>query len=186
MQNLSWSIWGSPLDKIVKELASTIDEIPIVLCLGSDRLLQDCLGPMIGSALIEQGYPSYVYGTLDAPIFCQNLEYAYRFIKATHPTRKLLIIDASSTKEQERLGKIVLAKDYKPLNPKLQNLELSADWFLFGVCSMYNNTFPQIVGARLAIIQKLAETMSNALLNTVAQIKIAGSTPSYGTNFAYV
>jgi len=185
MQNLSWSIWGSPVDKIAKELASIIDDIPIVLCLGSDRVLQDCLGPMIGSTLVEQGYPSYVYGTLDAPICCQNLEYAYQFIKATHPYKKLLVVDASSTKDQERLGKIVLAQDYKPLNPKLQDIELSANWFLFGVCSMYNNTFPQMAGTRLAIIQKLAETMSTALISAVAQIKTSKGN-SHNYQYAYV
>lgn len=185
MQNLSWSIWGSPTDKITRELAEVLKEVPVVLCLGSDRFLQDCLGPMVGSALVEQGYPSYVYGTLDAPVFCQNLEHAYRFIKATHPTRKLLVIDASSTKAQERLGKIVLAKDYRPLNPKLQNVQLNADWFLFGVCSTYNDTFPQIAGARLAIIQKLAETISNALLSAVAQIKTEPKN-SFMNNFAYI
>lgn len=186
MKNLSWSVWGTPKDKIIEDLSEILDETPVVLCLGSDRLLQDCLGPMVGSALVEQRYPSYVYGTLDAPICCQNLESAYKFIKATHPHKKLLVIDASSTRQAERLGRIVLARDYQPLNPKLKNIQLSADWFLFGVCSMYSNTFPQIVGARLAIIQKLSETISEVLLSTIAQVKVSASLENNFKQFAFI
>ncbi len=162
--NISWSAWGTPIELISKQLEEIFYEKPIILCLGSDKVLEDCLGPLCGTMLSKLGYQGFVYGTLEAPIFCQNVECAFNFVKAVHPNRKILVIDASTTKDSDRLGKIVLAKNYQPFNLNLKNVNLKADWFLFGVCS--TNQGLSLAGSRMAIVQKIADTICSAIIKT--------------------
>lgn len=69
---------------------------PVVLCIGSDRLTGDCLGPLVGESLTQTyNVPCYVYGTLSRPVTALNLESTLDFIQAKHPNRPLVVVDAS-------------------------------------------------------------------------------------------
>jgi len=53
------------LKAIRRELATISTEPPVILCVGSDRLTGDALGPLVGSFLTKDyNVPTYVYGTL--------------------------------------------------------------------------------------------------------------------------
>ena len=57
----------------------------IFLCIGSDRVTGDCLGPYIGHQLSQKEiHGVYVYGTLCHPVHALNLE--------RHPTLSIPII----------------------------------------------------------------------------------------------
>ena len=162
--NKTWSIWGNSIKNNAREIGLCFDENPVVLCIGTNKLLDDCLGPMVGSLLKKMGYKGFVYGTLDAPISSLNLSEALAFLKATHKGKKLLIVDASTTSHLERIGKIVLAKNYQPFNKILWNLNVEADYFLFGVCSLHKKNFKTICCAKMGIIHKLCKTICAGLM----------------------
>lgn len=165
----SFSVWGTPVDAVAAGLTQELPEVPVVLCLGSSKVIEDSLGPMVGTLLLSAGYPNYVYGTVDAPIHSKNLEYALQFIRATHPRQKLLVVDASTTAKQERLGRIVLASNYTPANPRLQGLAVHADLFVFGISNLQRQIFPELVGPTIALVQKLAASISGALMSAYKQ-----------------
>ena len=58
----------------------------VFLCIGSDRVTGDCLGPYIGHLLTphETGH-IFVYGTLSCPVHALNLEKTSSLIKRFHP-----------------------------------------------------------------------------------------------------
>lgn len=68
---------------------------PVVLCIGSDRVTGDCLGPIVGQMLTERGVNAHVYGTLDKPVTALNLQAAVDKIYSTHAGSKVLAIDSS-------------------------------------------------------------------------------------------
>lgn len=68
---------------------------PVVLCIGSDRVTGDCLGPMVGQMLVEQNANAFVYGTLTRPVTALNLEEAIEHIRDAHSDKKVLAIDSS-------------------------------------------------------------------------------------------
>lgn len=68
---------------------------PIVLCIGSDRVTGDCLGPIVGQMLVERKANAFVYGTLARPVTALNLKDAILHINATHSDKKVLAIDSS-------------------------------------------------------------------------------------------
>lgn len=66
------------------------------LCIGSDRVTGDCLGPYIGHLLHphETGH-IFVYGTLSCPVHALNLEKTSSLITRLHPHALVIAIDAS-------------------------------------------------------------------------------------------
>ena len=60
----------------------------VFLCIGSDRVTGDCLGPYIGHLLTphETGH-IFVYGTLSSPVHALNLEKISSVIKKFHHTQ---------------------------------------------------------------------------------------------------
>ena len=53
-------------------LKNHIDEKTIIVCIGTDKCIGDCLGPLVGTLLREKFFPLKVYGTNDSPIHALN------------------------------------------------------------------------------------------------------------------
>ena len=69
---------------------------PVFVCIGSDRVTGDSLGPLVGTRLqYADNFTLPVYGTLDFPIHALNLKDAMRSIKYFHPYNPIIAIDAS-------------------------------------------------------------------------------------------
>ena len=72
------------------------DVPPVFVCIGSDRVTGDSLGPLIGTSLSHTPtFPFPVYGTLHRPIHALNLESSIQASKKRHPGSPLVAIDAS-------------------------------------------------------------------------------------------
>lgn len=86
----------------------------IIVCIGTDRCIGDCLGPLIGSMLEEKFFPLPVYGTIANPIHALNLDSKLSDIKLKHPDSKIIGIDACLG-PPNKVGEIQV-RDY-PINP---------------------------------------------------------------------
>lgn len=68
----------------------------VFLCIGTDRVTGDCLGPFVGQKLSSCSTPDFtVYGTLFQPVHALNLTAMYSFIRKRHPEALIVAIDAS-------------------------------------------------------------------------------------------
>lgn len=78
-------------------LASVIDDrLPVIVCIGSDRVVSDMIGPLIAEILVNKyDVDAYVYGRLNNPIISKNLKSAFKYIKGKHKGRKIIVIDAT-------------------------------------------------------------------------------------------
>lgn len=86
----------------------TLGTRPVILCIGSDRVTGDCLGPIVGQLLIERKVDAHVYGSLTRPVTALNLKESLKKIKLAHSDKKVLAID-SSVGRQADVGKIRVA-----------------------------------------------------------------------------
>ena len=72
------------LNKCILQYPGRWSEL-VFLCIGSDRVTGDCLGPYIGHQLLEHlntdTHGVYVYGTLKSPVHALNLSRISRQIK---------------------------------------------------------------------------------------------------------
>ena len=68
----------------------------VLLCIGSDRITGDCLGPYVGHQLSDYVLEGLtVYGTIHRPVHALNLSRAIQLINRRHPHALLIAVDAS-------------------------------------------------------------------------------------------
>jgi putative sporulation protein YyaC len=77
------------------------NKMPVFICIGSERHLLDCFGPLTGTMLQESNPAIDVYGTLDQPLNARNLTKEMMIIKNRHAGQKFIAIDAAVGEENE-------------------------------------------------------------------------------------
>ncbi len=83
------------LEKCVRRHRKPWSEM-VFLCIGSDRVTGDCLGPYVGYRLSQHPLPGIsIYGTLEHPVHAVNLKNALSHISQAHPYALVVAIDAS-------------------------------------------------------------------------------------------
>ena len=80
---------------------------PSFVCIGSDRHLQDCLGPLTGTMLSSILPAVSIMGTLDQPIHAKNLIRKLPQIEKISEDRVIIAIDAAVGKWED-IGMIQL------------------------------------------------------------------------------
>ncbi len=137
---------------------------PVIVCVGSDLVLGDSLGPLVGTLLKKKGCGAYVYGTLNAPITAKEVEYAKIYIKETHPFSNLIAIDAA-VGEEDDVGVIkVLNKGLKPGLGVNKDLGVLGNQSIIGIVaakSLQNHNLFNLT--RLNLIYKMSEMIADGV-----------------------
>lgn len=81
------------VDMIVSEFFKSGKESLVVVCIGTDKCIGDCLGPMVGTLLEQYGMDN-VYGTLEYPIHAINIPIRLPEIKQQHKNSFIIAVDA--------------------------------------------------------------------------------------------
>jgi putative sporulation protein YyaC len=80
--------------------------LPVVMCIGSERVSGDLLGPAVGRRLVEDyNLRAYVYGVTGRNINGANIDFYDRFIREVHKDSKVVAVDACLGARRE-IGKI--------------------------------------------------------------------------------
>lgn len=138
---------------------------PVFLCIGSDRVAGDSLGPMVGSALEKRYKKSIpVYGTLEMPVHALNLENTISHIHNIWKGHPLIAIDASfGTKKH--LGYITAGKGSlcpgAGVDKKLCEV---GDFFITGIVASFT-PFSHLVlqTTRLSAVMPLASQITEGI-----------------------
>lgn len=137
---------------------------PIFICIGSDLVLGDSLGPLVGTLLKNKNIRSYIYGTLNFPITAKEVEYARTYLKQMHPSSISIAIDAAVGNPDD-VGLIrVINKGLKPGLGVDKNLGTVGDLSIVGVVagkSLQNYNLFNLT--RLNLIYKMAEVIANGI-----------------------
>jgi|AntRauTorcE11897_2_1112592.scaffolds.fasta_scaffold00016_72 putative sporulation protein YyaC len=84
---------------------------PVIMCLGTDKVIADSLGPIVGHLLATKyNIQTFVYGKLNRTVNAVNMNTYYEHIKKTHKSAKILVIDAKLG-TREDIGNINVSKD---------------------------------------------------------------------------
>ena len=137
---------------------------PIFICIGSDLVLGDSLGPLVGTFLKRKRVSSYVYGTLNYPITAKEIEYAKKYLKQMHPESITIAIDAA-VGSAEDIGLIrVLNKGLKPGLGVEKNLSVIGDISIVGIVSEKSlKNYSLFNLTRLNLVYKMAEKISDGI-----------------------
>lgn len=92
---------GALLLDALENIVLEKDKEALFICIGSDRHILDCFGPLTGS-MIEKNTPAcLVLGTLDKPLHAGNLKRELAVIERDFPDRIKIAVDAATGKEED-------------------------------------------------------------------------------------
>ena len=137
---------------------------PIFVCVGSDLVLGDSLGPLVGTFLRKKNLCTYIYGTLNATITAKEVEYAKTYISLMHPNSVVIAVDAAIGNGDD-IGLIkIMNKGIKPGLGVDKKLGTIGDIGIIGIVAekslqnfnLYNLT-------RLNLVFKMAEVIADGI-----------------------
>ncbi|KGK90712.1 spore protease YyaC [Clostridium sp. HMP27] len=137
----------------------------IIVCIGTDRCIGDCLGPLVGTLLKDKSFPLPVFGTISDPIHALNLDRKLYEISLLHPSANIIGIDACLG-DEDNVGEIQ-ARDY-PIHPGKgvgKTLPLVGKSSIIGIvdstdANVFNNN-----NIRLSLIFNMAKVICDALFH---------------------
>ena len=155
----------------LKEL-KTRKDLPVICCIGSDIVLGDSLGPLVGTMLKRKNINSYVYGTLEYPITAKEIDYIVTHLKKTHPNSEIIAIDAAVGNEDD-VGLIKIANvGLKPglgVNKKLKSVGTKSIIGIVAEKSLRN--FNLFNATRLNLVYRMAEHIANGIVEYCNEIE---------------
>lgn len=142
----------------------------IIVCIGTDRVSGDSLGPMVGTLLMEECRSAKVYGTLHAPVHAQNIEETIAMIGKEHPDAFVIAVDACLGKVANVEKIMFINQPLKPGTGVHKDLPEIGNVNIQGIVNI-GGFMPQLViqNTRMNTIYN----MSRIIAGTLAQIVIA-------------
>jgi putative sporulation protein YyaC len=143
----------------------------VFLCIGSDRVTGDSLGPLVGHQLVKTAHAgTWIYGTLDYPVHALNLDETWEYISQAHPNAIVIAIDASLGSKKHQ-GYITLGSG--PLYPGAgvqKNLRAVGDIFITGIINISGALeYLVLQTTRLSTVMNMADCISLGIGHTCSQ-----------------
>lgn len=147
----------------------------VILCIGTDRFIGDCLGPLTGTLLSKLSLSVPVLGTLESPVHAINLRKTLSHIKTTYKNHYIIAIDACLGTSQS-VGYIQVKEgSIQPGRGVGKRLSHVGDCSIIGVVDEtvesndyeYEN-YLKISNVRLGLVMKMSETITKGIYNAFA------------------
>ncbi len=148
----------------------------IILCIGTDRVTGDCLGPLIGYKLYKHidVYKNVIlYGTLEEPVHAKNIAETIDTIYEKHKNPLIVAIDASLGR-MESIGYITLGEGaVRPGAGLNKDLPCVGDIFITGIVN-YSDSMDIFVlqNTRLSIVMKMADIIYKGIIDAILMYKV--------------
>lgn len=139
---------------------------PVFMCIGTDKVFADSLGPRVGSMLNARlQVPRYVYGLNERNITAENLAYCYDFIRRFHPSNQIVVIDAA-VGTADQLGNVQLCDGgIVPGAATNKNLPEVGDVSIVGIVAERGmSDFYTLNTAKEQLVNKVAGFIAEAIL----------------------
>lgn len=157
-------------------LSKFLNEKTIIVCIGTDKCIGDCLGPLVGTFLTKNEFPYPVIGTLEKPAHAINLDYILKDIKAKYTNHFIIAIDACLGYDN-CIGDIQVKSG--PVHPGKgvgKSLPHVGDISIVGVVDTIDNSdLFSIKNIRLNFIMNMADVITKGLLEAVKKRDIENS-----------
>lgn len=153
-------------ENIINNSSKTIKNIlsknPIIICIGSDKIILDCLGPFVGT-LLKKNSNLKVIGELSNPVTAKNINSIISNIDITNNT--ILIVDCYLSKNEEDINKISIYNESALPGGLNINKTPIGNYKILACVDHLNNPHIYNNSTSLSRIYNLAETITNILIN---------------------
>lgn len=154
--------------------ASGISSPPVILCIGTDRIIGDSLGPLTGSILEKKcaGHLA-VYGTLQKTAHALNLAQVNAVIKKKHPDSPVIAIDASLGTSDQIGSVFIRSGSLTPGSGVQKTLPPSGTVSITGVVNEESShPYLALHTARLSTVAEMAEQIADCILEALPKNRI--------------
>ena len=158
------NINGGIAEYIYENIKNSGKEDVVLVNVGTDLIVGDCLGPLIGSNVTDKIRNIKVYGTLDNLIHARNINYHIDTISKLQEHSYIIAID-SCIGNHEDIGAVILSnRPVKPGAAFRDDLPSVGDCSVKGVVSS-NKEFSSFVSSvRLSLVFNIAFKIEQEIL----------------------
>lgn len=137
----------------------------IIIGIGTDKCIGDCLGPLVGTILKRKNFDYPVYGTLEKPLHALNLENRLSSIRARYSNAFIIAIDACLG-ENGNIGTIQIRNG--PIDPGKgvgKNLPSVGDLSIIGIVDkLSSKSSSSLHNIRLSFVLEMAEIIAEGIM----------------------
>ncbi len=143
-------------------------KMPVIVCIGTDGVAGDSLGPFVGTLLKQRDIPAFIYGHLDSPITAYEVPSLFEFLKKTHPDSEILAIDSAVGKEED-IGVIKISNcGLKPGLGAQKDLPCIGNISIMGIVEKRGKySVQQLKHTRLRLIWQMANTIADGICDYI-------------------
>jgi len=139
----------------------------VVVCIGSDKVSGDMLGPLVGTSLREEyRLPYPVYGAVGESVNGLNLEEYVAMIEKRHKESRIIAVDAALGKSED-VGKIRLKKGGIKAGGALDRAgEKIGDVGIVGVVAREEepkDVYATLLGVPFSFVEELARRIAHMI-----------------------
>lgn len=142
---------------------ASMPHFPILLFVGSDKVVGDSLAPICGGLLKKMNPPCFIYGDLENPVNAKNLQSTVNFITRMHAGCKILVVDASVGCEADVGIVKFLRCGIKPGKAVGRNFDAVGDFAIAGIVAAKDNLAKTISPVRLFDVSVMAEEIAREI-----------------------
>ncbi|MGG7097850.1 spore protease YyaC [Clostridium sardiniense] len=164
---------------ISQAILDSFSENTIIVCIGTDKCIGDCLGPLVGTLLKESLFPIPVYGSIDNPIHALNIDKQLNNITKEHPNAYILGIDACLGQESS-IGEIHIRNfAIRPGKGVGKSLPDVGSKSIVGIIDSNENAdLFYTRSIRLSLVLNMARVISKGILHAYYEYSNPDKTPS--------
>jgi len=140
---------------------------PVFLCIGTDRITGDCLGPLVGSKLEKHFHKKEcIFGTLRHPVHALNLNFALTKIRLRFSDPYIVVVDAALGLPGH-IGNITLSTgSLSPGEGMNKHLPPVGDLSITGIVnSCHGNASLLLQNTRLHLVNELSDFIYTGLIS---------------------
>ena len=151
----------------------------IFLCIGTDRIIGDCLGPIVGTKLKNKFekqniYNINIYGTLDENVSYSNIEDVLKTINDKYDDAYIISVD-SALSNKENIGKVFIKEGKLSLGKSLNKKKIEiGDISISGVvgknCKIPKYNFNILQNISLNEVLKLANVVYKGIIEAINEM----------------
>ncbi len=177
------NIYKNKYNEFVKSFKTNIYSLDrrysnyIFLCIGTDKVMGDAFGPLVGkflSELIENDYENiFIEGTLDNPISYINIDDRLNKIYRIYDNPCLIVVDSALSNDED-IGNIIVKKGKTNLgmglNKKMYSVgELSVNGIIAKDYKIPKYNFYNLQNISLNFVINFAELVANGIYNCISE-----------------
>lgn len=139
---------------------------PVFVCIGTEKVFSDSLGPKVGSLLNSQMQkPCFVYGLCNQNITAENLVYCHEFVKKMHPQSQIVVVDAA-VGSHEQIGRVQISDGgIVPGAATNKNLPSIGDVSIVGIVADKGMAdFYTLNSSKERLVNQVAQFIANAIV----------------------